>query len=69
MVISSQPAPEVTSEDLRTNLIEKVTKTVVARYGMSLEGSRLLINPSGRFVIGGPQGDAGSTGRKIIVDT
>jgi S-adenosylmethionine synthetase len=69
VVISSQHDPEKTNEELQTNLIEKVIKPVVALYGMSLEGTKLLINPSGRFVIGGPQGDAGLTGRKIIVDT
>jgi S-adenosylmethionine synthetase len=69
VVISSQHDPWLLNEDLQTNLIEKVIKPVVARYDMSLEGTKLLINPSGRFVIGGPQGDAGLTGRKIIVDT
>jgi S-adenosylmethionine synthetase len=69
VVISTQHEDQVSDEKLSEALISKVVKPVVARYGMSIEGVRLLINPSGRFVIGGPQGDAGLTGRKIIVDT
>jgi S-adenosylmethionine synthetase len=69
VVISTQHEDQVSDEKLSEALISKVVKPVVARYGMSIEGARLLINPSGRFVIGGPQGDAGLTGRKIIVDT
>ena len=69
VVISAQHEDQVSDEKLSEALISKVVKPVVARYGMSIEGVRLLINPSGRFVIGGPQGDAGLTGRKIIVDT
>lgn len=69
VVISTQHDEEVSNEELQSNLIEKVISPIVSRYGMTLDGARLLINPSGRFVIGGPQGDAGLTGRKIIVDT
>jgi S-adenosylmethionine synthetase len=69
VVISTQHDDQVSDDKLSEALIAKVIKPVVARYGMGIEGVRLLINPSGRFVIGGPQGDAGLTGRKIIVDT
>lgn len=69
VVISTQHDEVVDNDRLSQDLIEKVIKPVVSRYGLDIEGARLLINPSGRFVIGGPQGDAGLTGRKIIVDT
>lgn len=69
VVISTQHDEDVTNDDLSQALIEHVVKPVVGRYGLAIDGARLLINPSGRFVIGGPQGDAGLTGRKIIVDT
>ena len=69
VVISTQHDDQVSDDKLSEALIAKVIKPVVARYGMGIEGVRLLINPSGKFVIGGPQGDAGLTGRKIIVDT
>ena len=69
IVISTQHDEDVTNDDLSQALIEQVVKPVVGRYGLTIDGARLLINPSGRFVIGGPQGDAGLTGRKIIVDT
>lgn len=68
IVISSQHDPEITHEQIEKDIIEHVVKAVVpAEY---LDGStKYYINPTGRFVIGGPQGDAGLTGRKIIVDT
>lgn len=69
VVISSQHDEDVTNDQLSQDLITHVVKPVVEKYGLSIEGARLLINPSGRFVIGGPQGDAGLTGRKVIVDT
>ena len=69
VVISTQHDEDISQDDLSQQLIEKVIKPVVARYGMNIDNVRLLINPSGRFVIGGPQGDAGLTGRKVIVDT
>lgn len=69
VVISTQHDEDVTNDDLSQALIEHVVKPVVGRYGLTIDGARLLINPSGRFVIGGPQGDAGLTGRKIIVDS
>ncbi|KAJ3082495.1 methionine adenosyltransferase sam2 [Quaeritorhiza haematococci] len=68
VVISTQHAPEVSNETIRTELLEKVIKSVIpAKY---LDDKTVYhLQPSGRFVIGGPQGDAGVTGRKIIVDT
>ena len=69
VVISTQHDEQVDNELLSQSLIDQVIKPVVSRYGMEIEGARILINPSGKFVIGGPQGDAGLTGRKVIVDT
>ena len=68
IVISAQHSPEVTREQIEKDLIEFVIKPVLAD-GLFDENTKLFINPTGRFVIGGPQGDAGVTGRKIIVDT
>ena len=69
VVISTQHDENIDNDKLSQAVINSVIKPVVAQYGLSIDGVRLLINPSGRFVIGGPQGDAGLTGRKIIVDT
>jgi S-adenosylmethionine synthetase len=68
VVISTQHSEDVTNEEIRKELLEKVIKAVVpAQY---LDANTVYhLNPSGRFVIGGPQGDAGVTGRKIIIDT
>lgn len=68
ILISTQHNPEVTNEQIKADLIEKVIKPVVpAKY---LDDKTIYhMNPSGRFVIGGPHGDAGLTGRKIIIDT
>jgi len=68
VVISTQHAESISNEDLRKALLEKVIKAVIpAQY---LDDKTVYhLNPSGRFVIGGPQGDAGVTGRKIIIDT
>jgi len=68
IVISAQHSPEVTREQIEKDLIEFVIKPVLSD-GLFDENTKLFINPTGRFVIGGPQGDAGLTGRKIIVDT
>jgi len=69
VVISTQHDEDIDNDTMSQAIINSVIKPVISQYGLSIEGARLLINPSGRFVIGGPQGDAGLTGRKIIVDT
>lgn len=68
IVISSQHAPEISHEQITEDIIENVIKPVVPA-AMLDDATKYYINPTGRFVIGGPQGDAGLTGRKIIVDT
>ena len=68
VVISSQHAPEVSLEQIRDDLIREVALPVIPAE-LNKGDIRFFINPTGRFVIGGPQGDSGLTGRKIIVDT
>jgi len=68
VVLSTQHAPDVAYETLREAVIEEIVKPVLPKDLVKGE-IRYLINPTGRFVIGGPQGDCGLTGRKIIVDT
>ena len=68
VVVSSQHAPEVTLEQIRADITEHVIKAIIPSELMD-ETTKIHINPTGRFVIGGPQGDSGLTGRKIIVDT
>ncbi len=68
VVISTQHAEEVTTEQLREDILEKVIKSTVSADLLD-ENTKYHINPTGLFVIGGPMGDAGLTGRKIIVDT
>ena len=68
VVISSQHAPEVTNEQLRAEIREHVIKHTVSAELLD-DNTKYHINPTGRFVTGGPQGDSGLTGRKIIVDT
>ena len=68
VVVSTQHKPDVTHEDLRDAVIEEVIKKVVPA-DMIDGDTRFYINPTGRFVVGGPMGDCGLTGRKIIVDT
>ncbi len=67
VVVSAQHADEITTEDLRAQLKSEIIEKVIPR-DMLDENTKYFIQPSGRFVIGGPQGDAGLTGRKIIVD-
>ena len=68
VVISTQHAPEATLEQIRKDMLEHVVKPVVPAELLD-ENTKYFFNPTGRFVIGGPQGDSGLTGRKIIVDT
>ncbi|MBR6208278.1 MAG: methionine adenosyltransferase, partial [Oscillospiraceae bacterium] len=68
VVISSQHAPEVSLEQIRADLIREVALPVIPKE-LDKGDIRYFVNPTGRFVIGGPQGDSGLTGRKIIVDT
>lgn len=68
VVISTQHAEEVTTEQLREDILEKVIKATVPADLLD-DDTKYHINPTGRFVVGGPMGDAGLTGRKIIVDT
>ncbi len=67
IVLSTQHAPEITHKQIEEAVIEMIIKPVVPQDW--LNDTRFLVNPTGRFVIGGPQGDCGLTGRKIIVDT
>jgi S-adenosylmethionine synthetase len=68
VVVSTQHSPSVTNETLREDITEKIVNKVIPKEMMDGK-TRILINPTGRFVVGGPHGDAGVTGRKIIVDT
>ena len=68
VVVSSQHSPDVSLQKLREDILEKVIRPVVPKELFD-ENTKVFINPTGRFVIGGPQGDTGLTGRKIIVDT
>lgn len=68
IVVSTQHDPEPTHETIERDIIELVVKPVIPREFLD-EGTRYFINPTGRFVVGGPAGDSGLTGRKIIVDT
>jgi len=68
VVISTQHAPEISQEDIRANVIEHIIRPTVPADLLD-HNTRIFVNPTGRFVTGGPLGDAGLTGRKIIVDT
>lgn len=68
IVISTQHSPDVSLETIREDIIREVIRPVVPKDLMD-EDTKVYVNPTGRFVIGGPQGDVGLTGRKIIVDT
>ena len=67
IVISTQHSPDITNSEIRNQIIEKVIKPVCGKWWN--DKIKIHVNPTGRFVIGGPPGDAGLTGRKIIVDT
>jgi len=69
IVVSTQHSPDVSLKEIREDMIEKVIKPVVPSELLDEENITYHINPTGRFVIGGPQGDCGLTGRKIIVDS
>lgn len=68
VLISTQHAPDVTNDQIRSDVIEYVIKPIVPSELLD-EDTKIYVNPTGRFVTGGPMGDAGLTGRKIIVDT
>ena len=68
VVISSQHSPDVTQQQLKADIMEQVIKATIPAELLD-ENTKYFINPTGRFVVGGPQGDSGLTGRKIIVDT
>ena len=67
-MLSTQHSPEVTLEQIRKDMIDMVIKPTIPAELLD-ENTKIYVNPTGRFVIGGPQGDSGLTGRKIIVDT
>jgi len=68
VVISTQHGPDVSQEQIRADVIEHVIKPMIPENMLDAD-TKIFVNPTGRFVVGGPQGDAGLTGRKIIVDT
>jgi len=68
IVISTQHSPDVSQEELRADIIKHVINEIIPSELMD-ENTKIFVNPTGRFVVGGPQGDSGLTGRKIIVDT
>ncbi len=69
IVVSSQHSPDVTIEEMKADIIEEVIKPVVPKELLDEKTVKYYINPTGRFVVGGPMGDTGLTGRKIIVDS
>jgi S-adenosylmethionine synthetase len=69
VVVSTQHSPDVHLKDLKEDIIEKVVKPVIPKDLLDEEKIKYYINPTGRFVVGGPMGDTGLTGRKIIVDS
>jgi S-adenosylmethionine synthetase len=68
VVVSSQHSPDVSQEQMRDDVVEKIVKCTIPASMMDKD-TNIYVNPTGRFVVGGPHGDAGVTGRKIIVDT
>lgn len=69
IVISAQHDPGITQEQITEDILEVVIAPIVLYYGLDNSRLKTYINPTGQFIIGGPQGDAGLTGRKIIIDT
>jgi S-adenosylmethionine synthetase len=69
VVVSTQHSPDVTLREIREDMIEKVIQPVIPPDMIDLDTVTIHVNPTGRFVVGGPHGDAGLTGRKVIVDT
>lgn len=69
IVVSSQHSPDISMKEMKEDIIEKVIKPVVPKELLDEETVKYYINPTGRFVVGGPMGDTGLTGRKIIVDS
>ena len=69
IVVSVQHDEDISHDEIEKTVIEKVVKPVLEKYNLSSENIKYYINPTGRFVIGGPHGDTGLTGRKIIIDT
>lgn len=69
VVISHQHDPDVTYEQIRETVVEQIIRPILEPTGLLTDATRYFVNPTGRFVIGGPHGDTGLTGRKIIVDT
>jgi S-adenosylmethionine synthetase len=69
LVVSTQHSDKIDNAELRAGVIEQVVRPVVHDAGFEVTDQDILVNPTGRFVVGGPQGDAGLTGRKIIVDS
>ncbi|MBQ9021860.1 MAG: methionine adenosyltransferase [Eggerthellaceae bacterium] len=69
ILISTQHAPDVETDQIRQDMIEHLIKPVFALEGVSADDAEIYVNPTGRFVVGGPMGDTGLTGRKVIVDT
>jgi S-adenosylmethionine synthetase len=69
IVVSSQHNDKVTQAEIHAAIREQVVNPILSESGLDFANAKLFINPTGKFVIGGPQGDAGLTGRKIIVDT
>ena len=68
VVVSSQHSPDVTNEKMRSDIIDQIISRAIPAEMMDQQ-TKVYVNPTGRFVVGGPHGDAGVTGRKIIVDT
>ncbi|TFG79828.1 MAG: methionine adenosyltransferase, partial [Spirochaetales bacterium] len=69
VVVSHQHDPDVSNETIRESVIEQIIKPILGPTGLLDKNTKYYVNPTGRFVIGGPMGDTGLTGRKIIVDT